>query len=34
MAHEMIHAYDHLRFKVDLDNMQHQACTEVRVGQT
>jgi inner membrane protease ATP23 len=31
MAHEMVHAYDHLRFKVDLDNMQHQACTEVCV---
>jgi inner membrane protease ATP23 len=29
MSHEMVHAYDHLRFKVHQDNMQHQACTEV-----
>jgi inner membrane protease ATP23 len=29
MAHEMVHAYDHLRWKVDPDNMKHQACTEV-----
>jgi mitochondrial inner membrane protease ATP23 len=31
LAHEMVHAYDHLRFKVDRDNMKHQACTEVSV---
>jgi inner membrane protease ATP23 len=30
MAHEMVHAYDHLRWKVNPDNMKHQACTEVR----
>lgn len=31
MAHEMVHAYDHLRFKVDwTDNLRHAACTEVR----
>lgn len=30
MAHEMVHAYDHLRFKVDWrDNLRHAACTEV-----
>ncbi|RAQ43148.1 Ku70-binding protein [Aspergillus flavus] len=30
MAHEMVHAYDHLRFKVDwADNLRHAACTEV-----
>ena len=31
MAHEMVHAYDHLRFKVDWNgaNLRHQACTEV-----
>lgn len=30
MAHEMVHAYDHLRFKVDwTDNLRHAACTEV-----
>lgn len=32
MAHEMVHAYDHLRFKTNLDdtNLRHAACTEVR----
>lgn len=32
MAHEMTHAYDHLRFKVDWDgeDLRHVACTEVR----
>ncbi len=29
IAHEMIHAYDHLRFKVDVANLRHAACTEV-----
>lgn len=29
MAHEMIHAYDHVRFKMESLNMKHQACTEV-----
>jgi len=30
MAHEMVHAYDHLRFKVDwTNNLRHAACTEV-----
>jgi hypothetical protein len=30
MAHEMVHAYDHLRFKLDWDNnLRHAACTEV-----
>ncbi|EEH49226.2 mitochondrial inner membrane protease ATP23 [Paracoccidioides brasiliensis Pb18] len=29
MAHEMIHAYDHLRFKLDwTDNLRHAACAE------
>lgn len=33
MAHEMVHAYDHLRFKVDwTDNLRHAACTEVWPG--
>lgn len=32
MAHEMVHAYDHLRFKVNwTDNLRHAACTEVGV---
>ena len=32
MAHEMVHAYDHLRFKTNLgleDNLRHAACSEV-----
>ena len=29
LAHEMIHAYDYLRFKVDWPNLRHSACTEV-----
>lgn len=30
MAHEMVHAFDHLRFKVNwTDNLRHAACTEV-----
>lgn len=33
MAHEMVHAYDHLRFKTDLGpntDLRHIACSEVR----
>lgn len=32
MAHEMVHAYDHLRFKLDWSgmNLRHAACSEVR----
>lgn len=31
IAHEMVHAYDHLRFKLDWrDNLRHAACAEVR----
>jgi len=33
MAHEMVHAYDHLRFKLDWDdNLRHAACTEIRAS--
>ncbi|OJJ50454.1 hypothetical protein ASPZODRAFT_55203 [Penicilliopsis zonata CBS 506.65] len=33
MAHEMVHAYDHLRFKVDwADNLRHAACAEIRAS--
>ncbi len=32
VAHEMVHAYDHLRFKTDLDSdLRHAACSEVRI---
>lgn len=30
IAHELIHAFDHCRFKVDWSNLRHHACTEVR----
>jgi mitochondrial inner membrane protease ATP23 len=29
LAHEMVHAYDSLRWKVERWNLKHQACTEV-----
>ncbi|KAF3906392.1 hypothetical protein ABW20_dc0104822 [Dactylellina cionopaga] len=32
MAHEMVHAYDHMRFQVDWDNLKHLACTEIRAS--
>ncbi|OCK85980.1 mitochondrial inner membrane protease atp23 [Lepidopterella palustris CBS 459.81] len=32
MAHEMVHAWDYLRFKVDNNNLRHQACTEIRAA--
>ncbi|KAI4206318.1 MAG: hypothetical protein LQ346_001143 [Caloplaca aetnensis] len=33
MAHEMVHAYDHLRFQVQWeDNLRHVACSEIRAS--
>jgi inner membrane protease ATP23 len=29
LAHEMLHAFDHCRFKVDWNNLRHHACSEV-----
>lgn len=29
LAHEMVHAWDHLRWKVDWADLRHAACTEV-----
>lgn len=29
LAHEMVHAWDHARFKVDWGDLKHAACTEV-----
>ena len=31
MVHELVHMYDHAKFKVDWDNLRHHACSEVRV---
>jgi len=32
LAHELVHAYDHVRFKVDQHNLRHAACTEIRAS--
>ncbi|RDW59656.1 putative mitochondrial inner membrane protease atp23 [Coleophoma cylindrospora] len=32
LAHEMVHAFDHLRFKVDWADLRHAACTEIRAS--
>ncbi|KAJ3375181.1 Mitochondrial inner membrane protease atp23 [Allomyces arbusculus] len=32
MAHELIHALDHCRAKLDWDNCLHHACTEIRAA--
>jgi inner membrane protease ATP23 len=32
MAHEMIHAWDYLKWKVDDNNLRHQACLEIRAS--
>ncbi|KAJ4400274.1 Mitochondrial inner membrane protease atp23 [Didymella pomorum] len=32
MAHEMVHAWDHLKWKVEADNLRHQACLEIRAS--
>lgn len=32
LAHEMVHAWDHLRWKVDWNDLRHAACSEVSLG--
>ncbi|KAL6703885.1 Mitochondrial inner membrane protease atp23 [Coniothyrium glycines] len=32
MAHEMVHAWDHLKFRVEAENLRHQACLEIRAS--
>jgi len=32
LSHEMVHAWDYLRFKIDEKNLRHQACTEIRAS--
>lgn len=33
LTHEMVHAYDHLRFKMDpVGNLRHAACMEIRAA--
>ena len=31
MVHELVHMYDHAKFKVNWDNLRHHACSEVCV---
>jgi inner membrane protease ATP23 len=30
LVHELMHMYDHCRFKVDWNNLRHHACSEVK----
>ncbi|KAH7101384.1 peptidase M76 family-domain-containing protein [Auriculariales sp. MPI-PUGE-AT-0066] len=32
IAHELLHMYDHCRFKVDWHNLRHVACSEIRAA--
>ena len=32
LAHELVHAYDYLRFKLDPLDLRHAACTEIRAS--
>ncbi|KAF4321813.1 hypothetical protein BBO99_00004500 [Phytophthora kernoviae] len=32
VAHELIHAYDHCRNKIDWNNCEHHACSEIRAA--
>lgn len=32
LSHEMIHWWDHCRFKVDWSNLRHHACSEIRAA--
>ncbi|KAI0059423.1 metalloprotease ATP23 [Artomyces pyxidatus] len=32
MVHELVHMYDHVKFKVDWTNLRHHACSEIRAN--
>lgn len=32
LMHELVHAFDHCRFKVDWSNKKHHACSEIRAA--
>ncbi|KAF2236983.1 hypothetical protein EV356DRAFT_442594 [Viridothelium virens] len=32
LAHEMVHCWDHLKWKIDGGNLRHAACTEIRAA--
>lgn len=32
LTHELVHVYDYLKFDLDLNNLRHHACTEIRAS--
>ncbi|KAI0375513.1 hypothetical protein BV20DRAFT_1040875 [Pilatotrama ljubarskyi] len=32
IVHELVHMYDHAKFKVDWNNLRHHACSEIRAN--
>ncbi|KAI9057013.1 hypothetical protein FKP32DRAFT_1553425, partial [Trametes sanguinea] len=32
LVHELVHMYDHVKFKVDWNNLRHHACSEIRAN--
>jgi len=32
LVHELVHMYDHCKFKVDWTNLRHHACSEIRAN--
>lgn len=32
LMHELVHMYDHAKFKVDWNDLRHHACSEVSLG--
>jgi len=32
LTHELVHMYDHCKFKVDWNNLRHHACSEIRAN--
>ncbi|TFK42206.1 peptidase M76 family-domain-containing protein [Crucibulum laeve] len=32
LVHELVHMYDHCKFKVDWQNLRHHACSEIRAN--
>lgn len=32
ITHELVHAYDYLKFKLDMNDLNHHACTEIRAS--
>lgn len=32
LTHELVHAYDYLKFNLDYNNLKHHACTEIRAS--